>query len=253
MIKVEQDRIVRDINTFIERYDSKVDKPYVLFLFQIYNYSEGVQGCCERLDLKQELISYYISKKDAAKVLDICTRYTNQPQAKGGASDNNLADLWIQALTFFRDLESAAGDAEDYLERALKIIGDNKILSPLLVLEIVQSRKNLKFKVLRSYLLERLKQQDEVIKKSKKKVDENMDTISKMQGEIVEIRTQAKTFSSKECTQCKKKLALPSIHFMCGHTYHDYCIESEGKRKCVKCQPGKTLIPYNSYRILGTC
>ena len=64
-----------------------------------------------------------------------------------------------------------------------------------------------------------------------------METISKMQSEIVEIRTQAKTFSSKECTQCKKKLALPSIHFMCGHTYHDYCIESEGKRKCVKCQP----------------
>jgi hypothetical protein len=92
-------------------------------------------------------------------------------------------------LTFFRDLDSGVGDAEDYLERALKIIGDNKILSPLLVLEIVQSRKNLKFKVLRSYLLERLKQQDEVIKKSKKKVDENMDTITKMQAEIVEIRT----------------------------------------------------------------
>ncbi len=92
-------------------------------------------------------------------------------------------------MTFFRDLDSGVGDAEDYLERALKIIGDNKILSPLLVLEIVQSRKNLKFKVLRSYLLERLKQQDEVIKKSKKKVDENMDTITKMQAEIVEIRT----------------------------------------------------------------
>ena len=61
-------------------------------------------------------------------------RYTNQAK---GASDNNLADLWIQALTFFRDLESAAGDAEEYLEKALKIIGDNKILSPLLVLEIV--------------------------------------------------------------------------------------------------------------------
>lgn len=76
VVKQEQDKIVKDINTFIERYDSKVDKPYVLFLFQIYNYSEGVQGCCERLDLKQELISYYIQKKDASKVLDICTRYT---------------------------------------------------------------------------------------------------------------------------------------------------------------------------------
>jgi hypothetical protein len=38
-------------------------------------------------------------------------------------------------------------------------------------------------------LLERLKQQDEVIKKSKRKVDENMEHIQKMQNEIVEIKT----------------------------------------------------------------
>ena len=37
-ISVEQNKIVRDINQFIERYDSTVDKHYVLFLFQIYNY-----------------------------------------------------------------------------------------------------------------------------------------------------------------------------------------------------------------------
>lgn len=67
--------------------------------------------------------------------------------------------------------------SEAYLQKALQIIGDNKILSPLLVLEIVQAKKNLKFKVLRKYLLERLKQQDEVIKKSKRKVDENMEHI----------------------------------------------------------------------------
>jgi hypothetical protein len=112
-------------------------------------------------------------------------------------------------------------------------------LSPLLVLEIVQAKKKLKFKVLRKYLLERLKQQDEVIKKSKKKVDENMEQIGKMQTEIVEIRTQARLFSSKECAHCKDKLALPTIHFMCGHTFHDTCVESEGVRKCPKCQPGK--------------
>jgi hypothetical protein len=116
------------------------------------------------------------------------------------------------------------------------MIGEHKILSPLLVLEIVQTRKNLKFKVLRKYLLERLKGQDEVIKKSKKKVDENMEEISKMQTEIVELRTSARLFSQKECTLCKKKLALPTIHFMCGHTYHDYCVESDaGRRRCVKC------------------
>ena len=106
---------------------------------------------------------------------------------------------------------------------------------------------------MRSYLLDRIKQQDEVIKKSKKKVDDNMKEIDKMQGEIVEIRTQAKTFVSKECSQCKKKLALPSIHFMCGHTYHDFCIEGEGRRKCIKCQSGKSNVSclMYFYRVLG--
>lgn len=32
-ISLEGNKIVRDINTFIERYDSKIEKNYVLFLF----------------------------------------------------------------------------------------------------------------------------------------------------------------------------------------------------------------------------
>jgi hypothetical protein len=120
-----------------------------------------------------------------------------------------------------------AGEAEDFLQRALQIIGERKILSPLLVLEIVQTRKNLKFKVLRKYLLDRLKGQDEVIKKSKKKVDENVEQIRKMTEEMAELRTTAKTFAQKECTLCKQKLVLPTIHFLCGHTFHDSCVESE--------------------------
>lgn len=139
---------------------------------------------------------------------------------------------------------ASSGEAEDYLERALQIIGDRKILSPLLILEIVQARKNLKFKVLRKYLLDRLRGQDDTIKKSRKKVDENMDHITKMQNEMVELKTAAKTFGQKECTLCKKKLSLPTIHFMCGHTFHDYCVESESnsnngnssrRRCCPKC------------------
>ncbi len=64
-----------------------------------------------------------------------------------------------------------------------------------------------------------------------------MEQIDKMQAEITEIRTQARLFSSKECAHCKDKLALPTIHFMCGHTFHDQCVESEGVRRCPKCQP----------------
>lgn len=101
----------------------------------------------------------------------------------------------------------------------------------------MQGKKNLKFKVLRKYLLDRLKGQDEAIKKSKKKVDENLEQIRKMTEEMHELRTTAKTFALKDCTLCKQGLALPTIHFLCGHTFHDSCVESEGTtpRRCPKC------------------
>ncbi len=89
--------------------------------------------------------------------------------------------------------------------------------------------------MLKKYLLDRLESQDKIIKKNNKKVDDNMEKINKMKSEIVELKTSAKSFNHKECSLCDKKLQLPTIHFMCGHTYHDYCVESEGKRRCVKC------------------
>jgi len=56
----------------------------VLFLFQIYNYSEGIQEVCESLHMLQGLLSYYIQKNDFEKVLEVCTKHGAQ----------NL-DLWI--------------------------------------------------------------------------------------------------------------------------------------------------------------
>jgi len=65
-------------------------------------------------------------------------------------------DLWIQALTYFRDLQQNDKErdtenelrCEKYLKQALKVIGDYNILSPLLVLEILKPNKNLPYSVL---------------------------------------------------------------------------------------------------------
>ena len=56
----------------------------------------------------------------------------------------------------------------------------DEVLSPLLVLEILQNKPKLKFSVIKKYLVNRLDVQDRVIKKHTKQVDENMDKIKKM-------------------------------------------------------------------------
>jgi uncharacterized coiled-coil protein SlyX len=143
--------------------------------------------------------------------------------------------LWIQALTYFRDLPIP--DCNNYLERSLSAIDKkDEVLSPLLVLEILQSKPNLKFSVIKNYLLSRLQVQDKLIRKNNKQVDENMEQISQMRQQIKDFKTQAKNFNPKKCDSCQNPLSLPTIHFMCGHTYHDQCIEADsGKRFCTQC------------------
>lgn len=73
-------------------------------------------------------------------------------------------DLWIQALTYFRDLQSNDKErdtenemrCEKYLKQALKVIGDFNILSPLLVLEILKPNDRLRYSVLQPFLTQRL-------------------------------------------------------------------------------------------------
>lgn len=54
-------KVKEEISNLIEKYDNKIDKHYVLFLFQIYEYTEGVKNCCERLNLRQELLNFYVA------------------------------------------------------------------------------------------------------------------------------------------------------------------------------------------------
>ena len=61
-----------------------------------------------------------------------------------------------------------------------------------------------------------------------------------MREDISKMKRVAKNFDSSNCSYCDKPLSLPSVNFMCGHSYHEYCIENEEIRKCNKHAAGKS-------------
>lgn len=65
-------KIKEEINNLIDKYDGRIDKHYVLFLFQIYEYTEGVKTTCEKLNLRQELLNFYIAQNLPDRVLEVC-------------------------------------------------------------------------------------------------------------------------------------------------------------------------------------
>jgi len=46
-----------------------------------------------------------------------------------------------------------------------------------------------------------------------------------MRSEVEQLKTSAKIFQTANCTYCQSQLELPTVHFMCGHSFHQRCLQ----------------------------
>eukprot|EP01017_Pseudomicrothorax_dubius_P039869 TRINITY_DN6172_c0_g1_i1.p1 TRINITY_DN6172_c0_g1~~TRINITY_DN6172_c0_g1_i1.p1 ORF type:complete len:866 (-),score=298.83 TRINITY_DN6172_c0_g1_i1:134-2731(-) len=204
-------------------YDERYDKNHCLILFKMYNFQPGITFLCEKMQMREELLSYYIEINDHVKVLDLCRRY--------GETENNL---WIQALKYFCKPENKdKNKIPDVLEYISKI----EALSPLVILNILSRNQNIPYGLIKTYFLKKLQEERTFIEKDGEKAKENMEKAKASRAEYKKLKTQAKVFQTNRCAECDFQLTLPSIHFMCGHSFHENCLISEGREKeCSKCK-----------------
>ena len=179
--------IEESIKNFVKHYESKIDKNYVLYLFRFYNYLDGIQKLSQQLHMNQELLSVYIEKREYDNMILLCrTR---------GAEER---DLWIQTLNHFRE------EGENLkLQECLDIISETEVLSPLLVLDILENNtdSDLKFKYIKDYMLKEIKKLDTNIKESKEEVDINLEEIQLKREQYRKLTSAPQMF---EVTSCSK-------------------------------------------------
>ena len=134
--------IEKKIEDFIKLYESKIDKNYVLYLFRFYSYLEGIKKLWQQMNMNQELLSVYMEKNEADNIIKLCIDKGSEEK-----------DLWIQSLNYFRE----QGEDEK-LKECMFYIGQKDILSPLMVLDIIQNtNSDLKFKYIKEYMLSEIK------------------------------------------------------------------------------------------------
>ena len=234
----------KELLELLTTYKEKIDKRHVLMLFEMYQVSEGVSLLCEMLELKNELMTYYMQKKDYASIVKLCDQF--------GKPEPNL---WVQALTYFVGelaIEPELPGAEKYVKEVLTRLEEVPSISPLLVLEITSKNKKLKFSVLKEYLANRLQKLQGNIEKSKSSINKFSGEIDEAKQKVTTLRTTAQLFQLKDCSECGKKLELPIVHFMCGHSYHDYCNSaSADKKECPKCSVQAQNILDKKAQLLG--
>ena len=219
----------KELITLLDKHKDKYDKRHVLMLLEMYQVSEGVRILCEMLELKQELMTYYMQNKEYDNIIKLCEKYGDREQ-----------NLWIQALTYFVSKlsdEKEKNNVQKCIKVVLGCLEKIPSISPLLILEIASKSKALRCSVLKEYMANNLKRLQDKIVKNRQTVTQLNEDIDKLRQNIKTLKTTAQLFQLKECAECKKKLELPVLHFMCGHTFHDYCVppSENASRECPKC------------------
>ncbi|KYR00557.1 RING zinc finger-containing protein [Tieghemostelium lacteum] len=207
---------------FLTNPKAKFDQDHAMILAQVHNWKQGILYLYEKLELFNEIIEYHMENNDYEGLIRACKKY--------GVKDPNL---WVRALSYFSITKQ---DCKNEIVEVLANIDRDNLIPPLLVIQILSQNKNTTLEVIKEYITRRLSQETLQIDKDYSQIKQFADETEKMRNEITDLRSNAKIFQQSKCNFCQSPLDLPSIHFLCSHSFHQRCL-SENERECTICGP----------------
>ncbi|KAJ4438460.1 hypothetical protein ANN_14405, partial [Periplaneta americana] len=214
----------------LQNSEANYDKDQTLILCQIHNFKSGILYLYEESKLYQQIVQYHIRQQDHKAVLASCRRFGHQDPS-----------LWVQALW------SCAKDPNmpsSLLAEILSVIEKERLLSPLLVVDALSNSSTATLGEVRNYLLSVLQSESELTEQEQQLINKYRQETERIRAQINSIQTSTMIFQGSRCNACNHQLELPSIHFLCQHSFHQHCFQSyaENENECPACLPNNKKI-----------
>ncbi|XP_064651834.1 vacuolar protein sorting-associated protein 11 homolog [Lineus longissimus] len=207
----------------LQNPDAGYDVNQALVLCQMNDFKSGILYLYEKAKLYQQILRYHIEHNEYTHVIDTCKKF--------GTMDSGL---WVQALAYFSKREE---NCKSQIMEVLSHIDKKNLLPPLLVLQTLAHNSTATLAVIKDYITRRLQQENDQIAEDERLIKQYSVDTEKMRSQIEELKTSAKIFQVTKCSICNEPLELPSVHFLCQHSYHLECFESyaESDSECLTC------------------
>ena len=200
------------------------DNDHALVLCQLHNFRRGTLHLYERKGLHSQILKLHIELGDINSALATCRKF--------GPQNPNL---WIQALQSMASEDTEA--SEEHMAEILNTIEDQGLMSPLLVIRALAGSPLTNFGVVRKYLLSVYQTEEQQINEHQRVIAQYGDDTSKVRVRIAELANESAVLQQTKCSACHHNLEQPTIHFMCGHSYHQHCFQSysDSESECPAC------------------
>ncbi|KAM5132463.1 vacuolar protein sorting-associated protein 11 homolog [Mantella aurantiaca] len=218
-------QLQNDVMTLLksERFKNVFDK--ALVLCQMHNFQKGVLYLYEQGKLFQQIMHYHMQNNQYQEVIEACKQYGEQESC-----------LWEQALGYFARKEE---DCKEHIATVLRHIESKNLMPPLLVVQTLAHNSTATLSVIRDYLIKKMQKLSTQTEEDERTVDKYREETARIRRDIHELRNGPKIFQKTKCSICSSALELPSVHFLCGHSFHQHCFESyaETDSDCPTCLP----------------
>lgn len=188
----------------------------VLLLSHLSNFRDGTILVREQSGLYFDIFRSYTSANDTAGALKALHKYgPEEPQ------------LYPAALAYFTStpaILSSAGSSE--IDAILKKIDDDGLMAPLQVIQTLSQNKVATVGLIKSYLAATIERERAEISSNRKLIATYRTDTAAKANEIEALDTKPVSFSATRCSACGNPLDLPTVHFLCKHSFHQRCLNA---------------------------
>lgn len=220
--------------------DASIDTSNVLLISSLSHFSAGTTLVRERANLYPDIFRSFTSAKDTSGAISALRKY--------GPEDPSL---YLLALSYFAsssDILSEPG-VRDELKNILQKIDQQNLMAPLQVVKVLSQGGAVTMGMVKSYLADNIARERKEIQNNRKLIDSYRSETASKKSELDDLSSKPTTFQGRRCSSCGGNLDLPTVHFMCKHSFHQRCLNNTGTfdtgdntSECPICKPSNDTI-----------
>ncbi|KAF5383483.1 hypothetical protein D9757_006137 [Collybiopsis confluens] len=208
------------------------DTTHALILCSSRGYTKGLVLLWEKLGMYEDVLRFWIERDQEGSTPGASAEVVRHLKVYG-ADHPRLYTLVLRFLTSSPELLSRhIGDVKQVIQH----IDKEGILPPLGIIQVLSRNNVASVGLIKEWLIERIKQDRGEIDADQEWINSyRIESAAKLkQVEELSDPEHPKVFHVTRCSTCGGQLDLPSIHFMCNHSYHQRCLP-DNETECPNC------------------
>ncbi|KAI9373019.1 hypothetical protein BJX61DRAFT_408852 [Aspergillus egyptiacus] len=216
----------------IEGKDIPISTSNVLLLSDLSKFDEGSTLVREQAGLRSDIFRSFTTAKDTQGAIKALRKYgPEEPQ------------LYVDALTYFASSPKILEEAGDELDAVLKRIADDGLMSPLQVIQALSNNAVVTMGRVKKYLSDNIERERKEISSNRRLISSYSAETENKLHELEQLGSKPVVFQARRCTSCNRALDLPTVHFLCKHSFHQRCLNNIGEdAECPACAPEHSTI-----------